>query len=263
MKFATLANGRAVRLTIPVLIIAILLQFLHFYFYFDRSVGESLLWSGIDWTIWFLFMGSVYSKASPVVRSLEGWHRITFLMLIVILAGPCQIILSSLVYVPFAPPSEGLIAEWLYLFDKRWFQHLLYAFALWHFFRNVHASALPSNSDRHEATIEIRDGRAHYWLKASEVTHILAEGNYVTVNTTSRSLLVRDTLKKFEERLIGTDFVRVSRSVIVNPAFLEAVEPYSRHSKRVRLTTGAHLNVGRTYATDLADKLATRRQSHA
>ncbi|WP_262695960.1 LytR/AlgR family response regulator transcription factor [Kordiimonas aquimaris] len=263
MKIATLTNHRTVRLTILALVTAIFLQFLHFYLYFDRSASESLLWSSVDWTVWFLFMGLVYSKISPIVRSLEGWHRITFLMLIVILAGPCQIILSSLIYVPFAPPSEGLIAEWLYLFDKRWFQHLLYAFALWHFFRNIHASAFTSNSDGHEATIEIRDGRAHYWLKASEVTHILAEGNYVTVNTTSRSLLVRDTLKKFEERLIGMGFVRVSRSVIVNSAFLEAVEPYSRHSKHVKLTTGVHLNVGRTYATDLADKLATWRQYHA
>lgn len=263
MTIATLTCGRAARWTIPALIIAIFLQFLHFYFYFDRSFGESLLWSGIDWTVWFLFMGLLYPMISPFVRSIEGWHRIAFLMLIVILSGPCQIILSSLIYVPFAPPSEGLIAEWLYLYDKRWFQHLLYAFALWHFFKNIHALALTSNSDGHEATIEIIDGRAHYWLKASEVTHILAEGNYVTVNTATRSLLVRDTLKNFEERLVGKGFVRVSRSAIVNPAFLEAFEPYSRHSKRVRLTTGVHLNVGRTYAKILADKLANQRITQA
>lgn len=263
MKMAALAKGRVVRLTILALITAIFLQFLHFYFYFDRSAGESLLWSSVDWTVWFLLMGTVYSKIGPIARSLEGWHRIALLILVISLSGPCQIILSSLIYVPFGTATESLVSEWLRLFDKRWFQHLLYGFALWHFFRIIHSSAAPYNADGREPTIEIRDGRAHYWLKASEVTHILAEGNYVTVNTATRSLLVRDTLKKFEERLNGSGFVRVSRSAIFNPAFLEAIEPYSKHSKRVRLTTGVHLKVGRTYATELADKLATQRQSHA
>ncbi len=263
MQIAALTKAHALRLILPALITAVFLQFLHFYFYFDRSVSESLLWSSVDWTVWFLLMGLVYSKISPTVRSLEGWHRIALLLLIFILSGPCQIILSSLVYVPFGTPVESLGTEWLNLFDKRWFQHLLYGFALWHFFRIVHASALPNTSDTQEPTIEIRDGRAHYWLKASEVTHILADGNYVTVNTVTRSLLVRDTLKKFEDRLIGLGFVRVSRSAIFNPAFLEAVEPYSRHSKRVKLSTGVHLKVGRTYAANLADRLAMQHQSHA
>ncbi len=62
----------------------------------------------------------------------------------------------------------------------------------------------------------VKCGKRYLFLDLSSIDLIQAEGNYVRVFLSKDKYLVREKLSEIEKRLQNANFVRISRSVVVN-----------------------------------------------
>jgi two-component system LytT family response regulator len=88
------------------------------------------------------------------------------------------------------------------------------------------------------------------FLDPTELLTAEANGNYVLLQKTSGSHLLRETISIVEEKLAPYGFVRIHRSVLVNAAFVESVE-LTRGEHVVRMKNGNEYAVARTYKGNL------------
>lgn len=65
----------------------------------------------------------------------------------------------------------------------------------------------------------------------------------------------RQTITALEEKLKTTDFVRISKSCLLNVAQIKCFAPYVNHRLKVELKNGEHLVVSRNYIEQLKEKL--------
>jgi two-component system LytT family response regulator len=93
--------------------------------------------------------------------------------------------------------------------------------------------------------IAVRDGSRVKFVKTSAIDWIEASGNYVVLHAGKENHIVRETLAAFEAQLSPKDFVRLSRSAIVNLDRVQQVEPAFNDEHVVVLTTGAKLPMTR------------------
>ena len=99
-----------------------------------------------------------------------------------------------------------------------------------------------------------RDGKRVLVLDIDDIRWIQAEGDYVRVHTTARSLLLRDTMRRLESALT-LDFVRIHRSAIVNASLVREVIARPNRDSQVVLRDGTRLKASRTYAERLRQVL--------
>jgi DNA-binding LytR/AlgR family response regulator len=88
-------------------------------------------------------------------------------------------------------------------------------------------------------------------LNLDDVVAVEAEGNYVLLKLDSSSFLLRETISAVAEKLEPYGFVRIHRSALVNPAFVEEIHPYSTGEYGLRLRGGKQYTVTRTYKKNL------------
>ncbi len=82
------------------------------------------------------------------------------------------------------------------------------------------------------------------FLKAEEIDHIEAAGNYLVLHAGKDRHIVRDTMAAMEARLGAAGFMRISRSAIVNLNRIGQVEPLLAPGEFcVILKNGARLNM--------------------
>jgi two-component system LytT family response regulator len=88
-------------------------------------------------------------------------------------------------------------------------------------------------------------------LGVDEVDWIGVEGEQVLVHVGDRAYPIRRTLTELEARLDPTTFFRAHRAAIVNLSRVKEVIPWFKGSHRLRLTTGAEVDLSRTQARAL------------
>ena len=88
-------------------------------------------------------------------------------------------------------------------------------------------------------------------LDVSEVDWIGVEEEQVMVHVGDRAYLVRRTLAELEARLDPAHFFRAHRSAIVNLDRVQEVIPWFKGSHKLRLTTGAEVELSRAQARAL------------
>lgn len=91
------------------------------------------------------------------------------------------------------------------------------------------------------------------FLRVDEIDWIEAADNYVSLHAGKESHLHRETMTAMEERLKGGDFLRISRSTIVNINQIKELQPLFHGEYCVILRSGARLTLSRGYR----DKLDT------
>ncbi len=101
------------------------------------------------------------------------------------------------------------------------------------------------------------DGRVVF-LRTAEIEWLEAEGNYVRMHVGAASHLSRGTLSAFEADLPRDQFLRLSRSVIVNLDAVRELQPLFYGDYAVRLRDGRQLTLSRNYRAGL-DRLLSRR----
>jgi two-component system LytT family response regulator len=82
------------------------------------------------------------------------------------------------------------------------------------------------------------------FLKAEEIDHIEAAGNYLVLHAGKDRHIVRETMAAMEARLSAAGFMRISRSAIVNLNRIGQLEPLVAPGEFcLILKTGARLNM--------------------
>lgn len=94
-----------------------------------------------------------------------------------------------------------------------------------------------------------------FFLKASEVDWIEAEGNYVCLHVRKDSYLLRETLSSLEAQLDPQKFPRIHRSQIVNVERIRELQPWSHGEYHVILHDGTQLTLSRSYRERLHELL--------
>lgn len=107
--------------------------------------------------------------------------------------------------------------------------------------------------------IVIKEKGREYRIPVQDVMWIRAEGNYLVIQTESRSYLLRMTMNMVETDLDPTDFVRVHRSYMVNMAHVRGTRYSGNNEFTFTMSNGKHLLSGRSYKEQIA-KLLTERE---
>ncbi len=102
--------------------------------------------------------------------------------------------------------------------------------------------------------VVVRDRNKVRFVKTAEIDWIEASGNYVVLHAGKENHVVRETLAAFEAQLSPREFVRVSRSAIVNLDRVEHFEPTFNNEHVIVLSNGARLPMTRGLRV-LQDKL--------
>ncbi len=101
------------------------------------------------------------------------------------------------------------------------------------------------------------DGRVLF-VRTADIEWLEAEGNYVRLHVGAASHLFRETLSALEADLPADQFLRLSRSVIVNLNAVKELQPLFYGDYAVILRDGRQLVLSRNYRAGL-DRLLNRR----
>jgi len=104
---------------------------------------------------------------------------------------------------------------------------------------------------RYLTRLAVRDHDRICVLDADEVDWIDVEDEQVMVHVGDRAYLIRRTLTELEARLDPAHFFRAHRSAIVNLSRVKEVIPWFKGSHKLRLTTGAEVDLSRARARAL------------
>jgi DNA-binding LytR/AlgR family response regulator len=89
------------------------------------------------------------------------------------------------------------------------------------------------------------------FIDLADVMAVKAEGNYVLLLRQTDSYLLRESISVMAEKLQRYGFVRIHRSVLVNSAFVESVQPWLTGEYGLRLKGGKEYTVSRTFKKNL------------
>ncbi len=109
------------------------------------------------------------------------------------------------------------------------------------------------SSPARPARIAIKVKSRVVFLDPSDLMTAEASGNYVLLHERSGSHLLRETISELAEKLQAYGFVRIHRSVLVNSAFVDAVEHCSTGDSILRMKNGKEYNVTRTFKDNLKE----------
>jgi two-component system, LytTR family, response regulator len=89
------------------------------------------------------------------------------------------------------------------------------------------------------------------FIRTDEIECVEAADNYVKVRSGGQVHVVRDTLSAFEGRLPADDFVRISRSCIINVDRIKELQPLEYGEYEVVLLSGMQVRLTRGYRQNL------------
>lgn len=95
------------------------------------------------------------------------------------------------------------------------------------------------------------DGR-FLFLDQDEILWVEAEGNYVQIHTNQNPLTVRSGISTLGKEL-APNFIRISRSAIVNLNHVRQIRPSMRGNHKVMLTDGTQLTLTHSYRDKVND----------
>jgi two-component system LytT family response regulator len=99
--------------------------------------------------------------------------------------------------------------------------------------------------------VAIKDKGRIVFVDAEELISAEAHGNYVLLQQKVGSYLLRETISGIAEKLRPYGFIRIHRSVLVNVAFVDTIQPGVGSEYVLRTKTGKQYHVTRTYRNNL------------
>ena len=110
---------------------------------------------------------------------------------------------------------------------------------------------LSNMSAKEQCRIAIKSRRRILLVDMADIIAIEARGNYVLLHRPSGSVLLRESISIVEEKLNSYGFVRVNRSLVVNSAWVEAIDPNPTRDYVLRVKGGQQYTVSRVYKKNL------------
>ncbi len=93
--------------------------------------------------------------------------------------------------------------------------------------------------------LAVRIGERVLFVKVEQIDYIESAGNYVVVHAGKENHVVRDTLTALEEKLDPKQFLRISRSTLVNLDQVKELQPLFKGEHAVVLHHGKQLTMTR------------------
>lgn len=109
------------------------------------------------------------------------------------------------------------------------------------------ATTQPAPSNRDEKRIFVRDGDEMRPLDPERIMHVTAARDYAEVTTRTGTHMLRITLSELEKSL-GSTFLRIHRSCLVNIDQIDRVEPAGGGRLHLHMLNGATLTASRSGA---------------
>jgi len=97
----------------------------------------------------------------------------------------------------------------------------------------------------HLNRIPVRTGERVVFVKTAQIEYIESAGNYVVLHTGKENHVVRETLTALEEKLDPKQFIRISRSTLVNLEQIKELQPLFKGEHAVVLHNGKQLTMTR------------------
>ncbi len=97
----------------------------------------------------------------------------------------------------------------------------------------------------HLNRIPVRNGDRVVFVKTAQVEYIESAGNYVVLHAGKENHVVRETLTALEEKLDPKQFIRISRSTLVNLEQIKELQPLFKGEHAVLLHNGKQLTMTR------------------
>jgi two-component system, LytTR family, response regulator len=95
--------------------------------------------------------------------------------------------------------------------------------------------------------ILVKTGGRIYFIRATEIDWIEAQGNYVLLHVGKESHMVREPIGAMETELQGKGFLRIHRSTVVNVERIRELRQLLHGDYRVWLHDGTQLTLSRRY----------------
>lgn len=105
--------------------------------------------------------------------------------------------------------------------------------------------------ERKTSRIAIKAKGRILFIDPDDIVAVEAEGNYVLLQRESGSYLLRESISTMAEKLRPYGFIRIHRSVLVNGAFVEEIQPWVTGEYGLRIKGGKQYTVTRTYKKNL------------
>jgi two-component system LytT family response regulator len=112
-------------------------------------------------------------------------------------------------------------------------------------------SAPPTPIDR----IVVKSERRVFFVRATDIDWVEAQGNYVRIHVGRVSHLVRESITALATSLSPTHFARIHRRTIVNLERIMELQPWFSGDHVVVLKDGTQLRLSRTYRDQLHQRL--------
>ena len=94
-----------------------------------------------------------------------------------------------------------------------------------------------------------------YQLPIDKIYYIESVDGKTYLYDKTSSYFCKQTLQALDENLRNTPFARVSKTCMLNTAFLRCVEPYPNHRLLAELTNNEHIIISRNYINNLKEKI--------
>jgi len=122
------------------------------------------------------------------------------------------------------------------------------------------AASEPAESTRESplTRIPIKSPGKITFVDVADIEWVEADGDYLRLHTSDKSILYRSTLAALERRLDPQVFVRVHRSALVRQSSIVSLEPYYHGEYVIRTRQGARLRLSRGYRDRLPLLLGER-----
>ncbi len=103
--------------------------------------------------------------------------------------------------------------------------------------------------------VAVRNNGRVVFVKVDEIDWVEASDNYVCLHVGRETHVIRETMNQLEARLVGTQFLRVHRSAIVNLDRIKEMQPWFRGDYRVILRDGTELTLTKNHREKLESRL--------
>lgn len=111
--------------------------------------------------------------------------------------------------------------------------------------------ALQPAANRPSVRVAIKVNGKILFINLGEVVVVRAEGNYVSLQRSVGSYLVREPISVLADILEPFGFIRIHRSVLVNTSFVEDIRSDPTGEYRLRIQGGTEYLVTRTFKKNL------------
>jgi len=253
-------NIRTFLLLVSAWLFLSLSQTLHFYLYYEQSLSQSIYWSFRDWLVWFAIFAFLFCIVSRRKFLLETSPKVILIVAIIaVTSGLAHILIVNSIGTLAGTSTRPFWVDVNRLYSKRWLQYLFTFFVYWllikNYFsqRNTSQNSVIQNND--QSTIKVNDGKQNHGVKRADIASVEAAGNYVCFHIGSEQVIARGTIKAVEDELQGSNFLRVSRSHLVNIAAIERSTRISRSKVQLDLVNGTVVPVGPSYWRKVKESL--------